>query len=73
MATESKSAAFSRWYTCLCSLRPHAYLLILLGIDDLFLRVHVCNVPLSLERLSIQHCPLVYTMYSSLGELLYFC
>jgi len=31
------------------------------GIDDFFLRVHVCNVPSCLETLSIQHCPQIYT------------
>lgn len=30
------------------------------GIDDFFLRVHIGNVPMTLERLSIQHCPMVY-------------
>ena len=30
-------------------------------IDSNFLRTHVTNAPLSLERLSIQHCPQVYS------------
>lgn len=30
------------------------------GIDDVFLRIHVTNVPITLERLSIQHCTMVY-------------
>lgn len=33
------------------------------GINDFFLRVHVTNIPQSLERLSIQHCPMVYKEY----------
>jgi len=31
------------------------------GINDFFLRVHVRNVPPTLETLSIQHCPQVYS------------
>lgn len=30
------------------------------GIDDYFLRTHVGNISESLERLSIQHCPMIY-------------
>lgn len=30
------------------------------GIDDYFLRKHVGNISKSLERLSIQHCPMIY-------------